>query len=261
MKKIVFFTLVGIYSQFGAGQITPDQMDMYEMNKYIDEKEREKRNLLIEKCNCPEQVINTDSVYSFLKSGTFGFRKGNIMWEVEDEPISYDSLINIVEKYRMLKPLEWYYTEKDTTINKMEEFIPPATFRKMLSVMFDPTTQLSSPIVKWNAARLGEEWITKSNNLYLNILLNKRMKKRNEKAYYKFLSLFSSANSFLGIKMSVPVFDDEYKYAFMILDMGKGYCYALFHRKETQWEPVFVSEGGWSQYSRYDNFNPYIIKY
>ncbi len=245
MKKIVFFCLTSLfytlrYSQ--SHQSIPDS---------------EKLRLLIEECNCPQETINTDSVYSLFASNPFLLRKGNIMYEVEDEPIPYDTIITNLSRYNILRVLEIDYKEASYP---REEYLPPAVFRKMLGTMFSPTTRLTSPIIRWNASRLGEEWITSSNNQYLRIYLHRKMafidRKRDQKKYKELASLFRhAAEDHIWIRMSVPVFDEEYNFAFMFFYTGRpGYSYALFHRKEGQWKHSFIGKGG----QLYEDFGTYL---
>lgn len=212
---------------------------VYCYGQHRNSPESEKRIALLDRCWCPNQTFNTDSVYSFFQSSPFkSIEKENVFFEVEDEPIPYDSIFKKVRKVSLLNFLESLYRDDN---NKT---IPFPTLLKMLLAASDSTTQYTIPIKRWNAAELGEEWVTHSNQKYYNRLLDERMQKANKKEYKNFRRTMDKVNVPVRIRMSIPVFDEEYKYAFLILRMDEDYAiFALFERQENEWNPILVSKG------------------
>ncbi|NDV68617.1 hypothetical protein [Dysgonomonas sp. 25] len=189
--------------------------------------------------DCLEQMIfNTDSVYSFFQSRPFKpIEKRLVFFEVEDEPIPYDTIIEKVKKVSLLNFSESLY--KDDSNKK----IPFPTLLKMILAASDSTTQYTVPIRKWNAAELGEEWLTRSNHKYYDFILDKNMAKAKKEEYKNFLWSMDKANRPIRIKMSIPVFDEDYKYAFMVFKMNNNtYDFAIFIRDEIGWIPYRVSK-------------------
>ncbi|NDV68618.1 hypothetical protein [Dysgonomonas sp. 25] len=223
MRRLVLVSLFIVFAAYCNGQ-------------HRNSPEDEKRIRLLEECWCPRQTFNTDSIYSFFQSSPI-FKKGYVSFEVEDEPMPCDTVIMEIEKQYMLFSLYRYYMEDN-------EIIPSKTLKKMLSAIMDSTTQYTVPIKKWNCAELGEDWLTKSNKQYYDILLDKRMMESNKKKYENFMWTYGEANSPIRIKMSIPVFDEDYRYAFMVFRMyGESYAnFALFERKEEGWKPILVSK-------------------
>lgn len=66
----------------------------------------------------------------------------------------------------------------------------------------------------------------------------------NKKKYESFMGIYEKANVPFQMNMSIPVFDEEYKYAFMVFRRdGESYAnFALFERKEEGWKPILVSK-------------------
>jgi hypothetical protein len=207
-------------------------------------KETERRDKILEEFRVPNQIINTDSVYSFLHSEPWHplkMRGRGGFWVVEDKPIPVDSIFVRVEKNYLFETMSWFYDEFNH--HRKEEIIPHAILRKMLAKAFDPTTQCSEPIVKWNISRMGEGWMTEG--LYsanYNKFIEKRINESKGWQFYWLKRVFNDYDWTKRISFSVPVFDDDYNYALLIMKKPGFYYYsfALFKREKDGWKPFFV---------------------
>lgn len=209
--------------------------------------EIERREKITRECNCPNQVINTDSVYSFINSNPFKpLELGYNIFIIEDKPIPINTLLNSTAKYHLFDHLRAFY-EEEVPFERNEK-IPPKVLQKMLAITFDSTTQFTEPIVKWNVARMGEQWINRSNYRYISDLTEKNIAnnkgKKNEQAAEIFRSTIN--HSLIFFNFSVPVFDDDYNYAFMVCNLASDsdgnydVAFALFKRDEQGWNPFYV---------------------
>lgn len=219
---------------------------LYCKSQNANPKEIERRDKLVSDCNCPNQFINTDSVYSFINSYPWKpFQEGYGIFVIQDKPTPFKILFDESAREYFFEYLRAHY--EDEVPFQRTEIIPPKVFRKMLSITFDSTTLQTEPIIKWNVARMGEKWINRSNynyirDLTLNNIKNKKEKKNEEAADIFYNTIARSVTSF---ELSVPVFDDDYKYAFVVgrFKGEKNYCFALFKRDESGWTPLLVSKG------------------
>jgi hypothetical protein len=202
--------------------------------------EIEFRDELLKEFRVPNQVINTDSVYSFLRSWR-GNDDGLSMWSIEEEPISFDSLfMRVTDRLLFMGILRGYY--KDDPYRE-QEIIPPAVFRKMLAKVFDPTTQCTEPIGKWNTARMGKQWITegfyKTDSDVASDSINKKIGIHRDKINHVAKVHRIVSNHVYSISrhytLSIPVFDDDYNYAFLINRDWydhRDYSFMIFKREE-----------------------------
>ena len=250
MKKFLIVIILFTATTYCRGQVKSST------SIYISEADR--RIELLKECNCPNQVFDTDSIYSFFQAKPIKsmWKNNNFIFTVEDSPMPYDMVKEEVRKQNMLSHLVNYY--RDYNSHRKEEIIPPKVLKKMLSAIVDSTTNYTQPIQQWNASRLGEKWITKSNRVHLDSIILERAgtKEKNRVKQYNLFEVFKFASVAVQVTMSMPVFDDDYKYAFMILKIDRSYggsnrepysrfdaVFALFERKESGWTPILVSRG------------------
>jgi len=211
------------------------------MGQY-EQEERSRESVLYE-FKDTEHYFLTDSVYSFFSSFPFKpLQPGKVMFEVEDRPIPFDTIQKEIIKNYMLAVLEKHYKGYSLSIRDKNRIIPALTFRKMMAAIMDPKTNYSEPITHWNAARLGEEWITSSNFNFIKDLANKRMREEDNNKYETYINFFYHLRNIHHIQISIPVFDEDYNYAFLIFKMGEPYCFALFEKQENLWNPILISQ-------------------
>lgn len=223
-------------------------------SQYAHPQEIGRRDKLISDCNCPNQVFNTDSVYNFFQSDFLEpYSKKRYIFIIDGEPIPSDTVFYQSARQFFFENLRYHYEEINPY--RKEEIISPKTLQKMFVAALDPTTRYTEPIVKWNVARMGKEWMNQNSYNYFDSLIIEKIEKKiqnarekdkkNYKKYTEGLDVYIFANEDIGkifIKTSVPVFDDEYKYAFVMINLGgwEHYGFALFKRNEQGWAPIRV---------------------
>lgn len=86
---------------------------LYCKSQNANPKEIERRDKLVSNCNCPNQLINTDSVYNFINShpwGTLG--QGYGLFVVQDKPVSFNVSFNESARQYFFEYLRAHYEMK-----------------------------------------------------------------------------------------------------------------------------------------------------
>jgi|GEM_PF-3222379 len=218
-------------------------------NGYSQSKDDPRFEIILETCDCPSRVINTDSVYSFLNAA-----------HLDEFGLGYIFMLNS-------KPFPIHELKKIDGFRYLFDFMPPdAPINKqarerlfsLFSAVLDSATTFTTSIDAWDITGLPEGWLlyNDKNPIYNlvstlpryeshNSLKHKGFKnKKQQQALLDGIRYAKdcSFDKILDISMSVPVFDKDYEYAlFYIRNLGiasGSTRYAVFiYRRD--------SERGW----------------
>lgn len=205
------------------------------------------------------RVINTDSVYSFFNANIFKPYR-NIQIVVDDHPMPNDAIIEIFRSYRysVLEVLSRLYSP-----SSLSELMPSTTLQEMVYAIIDSTTHYTEPIPNWDVTRMGERYIALTTNVRVEnslsdyAIIEDKSKRRNAGKSAEIFRELSTGVYFSGtiaLKMSLPIFDEEYKYAlFFFIDRKYfGRSFAIFERRDGEWTPILVTRGNSLVYSSED---------
>jgi hypothetical protein len=202
--------------------------DYYEVRKWYNYQklsEQDKLAFLMSEYVPLVRESGTDSIYVFLRSTPWVSESGTISI-LDDQPI-------------VLNP---------TLLPKVEslfsKYLPQTVIRNLMDKAVDPATV--GLIERWNSAEIGDDWVTAGNyaQMYGGIVsLTERVmdegygSRRAHRKYLRILRDFN--NSAVRYALSVPVFDEEYRYAFMVMrKSGAADSFALFERKDSGWQSI-----------------------
>jgi hypothetical protein len=201
--------------------------DYYEVRKWFNYQklsEQDKLAFLMSEYVPLVRESGTDSIYVFLRLTPWVSEKGTISI-LDDQPI--------VLNPALLPKVESLFSK----------YLPQTVIRNLMDKAVDPATV--GLIERWNSAEIGERWITASNYTYMYgtiVLLTEwqidgSRKPGIHRKYLRILRDFN--NSAVRYALSVPVFDDEHRYAFMVIRKnGAADSFALFERKDSGWQSI-----------------------
>ena len=204
---------------------------------------------ILEKCNCPSRIINTDSVYSFLKAVNLDeMVNKDFSYMLRSKPFTLDEFKNVAESG---SPFFWRemirnrYSTTDTT--QMKRLI------SLYSATLDSTTTFTRPITAWDISEFPEEWLHYNEKNTISDLINstpwveehypsKRKDFKNKKQQKAFkdgidYARQSSGKRLIDISLSIPVFDKDYEYAFLFIANNRwsdisGACAFIIYRRD-----------------------------
>lgn len=196
------------------------------------------------------RIINTDSVYRFFQADIFKpFKTLKVI--TNDHPIANDSVIKILrtDKYYILDELKRFYYIPD----ERNKIMPPDVLKKMIYAVTDSTTQYTQPIHNWDVSRMGERYIAETTMHRIVLSLHDYASKEDKakirwtrKTYDCCSTLYSIfMDSAVRLKISLPIFDEEYKYALFFFIEGQydEHSFAIFERQNGEWNPIYVTRG------------------
>lgn len=214
---------------------------------------------ILEECDCPDRVVNTDSVYSFLNAVNlekFGYEHHIYMLKSKPFPLRE---IKDVSGFGYLLKHRYLNTDKSSV---------PEDYRKereqliSLFASIDSTTTFTPSIVGWDISRLPEGWMLYNKSgfslggatsWFESHYPSKRKIFKNKKQNLAFLDGIryaqnSTHKKMVYFSMSVPVFDKDYEYAFLFItnnswsrNISEACAFIIYHRDPEKGWTVYLS--------------------